>query len=287
MTICIIVLTIYESVHDGFMRPQPELPSLTRRKLLGSIPVVATGVTARVDVGPVDDAYHLTQGDRCVPLEPLSGDQMIATFYDWDEGNTAYSSAGTVDLQRPATSILFLYDGPGGVSLVMVHGQLGGDSPGGSVTFEFEGLPDNGYWAVQDDFYDRPSNFDRWARDGSYAKVDWTWAAARTDGGAFSGLDGVHGLELQITPRFNEAAGLYGQYYDGRVRRWQALSGSLDAPERHDLRLDESVTIHRGVCTAPGVSVSVPLADGSPDAHDDAGRDALVDIDVGDANDAD
>lgn len=244
--------------------------AVSRRNLLSTLPVVVGfGMTRQQTAGlfAADTGYVLQQGTRCIPIEPIPGDLAVEAFYDWGEGGRQrYSSPGTVEFQQPATSILFLYDGPDGVSLVIVHGQYAGDSPGGSATFEFEGLPLHGEWAVRDDFYDGPTNYDRWVRDGATATADWTWGDRRTDGGAFRGLD-VDGLELTITPAFNEAAALYEQYYEGDIESWQLLSGPRDDLTRYELDLDEPVTIARGRCGPSG-----PANGGDPHGDDHPGE---------------
>ncbi|WP_255148958.1 hypothetical protein [Halorarius halobius] len=238
----------------------------SRRTVLGLVSAAVTGLSVRDVRTQVDAGYLLRQGDRCLGLEPLSGDQPVETFYDWRGAETKYSSAGTVALQRPETSILFLYDGPDGVSLVIVHGKYDGTAPAGVVSFAFDGLPVDGSWAVTDDRYDGPDNVDRWTRNGSTATVDWRWSPGRTDGGAFFGLHGDPALELTVSPAFNERGALWENHDGGRIRSWQALSGSLSDPDRYDLSMDTAVTITRGVCGNAEVS-----PDG-PDPTDDEDR---------------
>ncbi|NHN47780.1 hypothetical protein G9464_09245 [Halostella sp. JP-L12] len=199
-----------------------------------------------------DDAeFALEQGDDCVPFAPLPGDDPVEAFYDYrapftDPAAGTYSSHGTTDLQEGDASVLFLYDGPEGLSLVVVHGRLDGDSDGGYVTFEMTGLPESGEWVVRDDDYDGQTSYDVWDRDGDEATVSWTWGAGRTDGGAFRGLADLD--ELTIDPAFNDAAELAGEYNEGEVETWVALSGDADDPDRTELALDERVTIRRGAC---------------------------------------
>jgi len=226
------------------------VPAPSRRTVLSSLAGSATFLAVGQGTALAQDAgegYHLEQGDLCLELEPLSGDQSPADLYDWDVAETLYSSEGTTDLQQPDTSILFLYEDPEGtVSLVLVHGQFGGDHDGGSATFEFTGLPADGDWTVQDDNYDGPSNYDNWDTGDTEATVDWTWASARTDGGVYGPLG--DGLELTIEPAFNGDATLDGEYYDGTVDDWQVLTGDRDDPDRTSLTLDEPIRIRAGAC---------------------------------------
>ena len=198
-----------------------------------------------------EGAFSLEQGDDCVPLAPLSGEDPVEAFYDYrapftDTEAGTYSSHGTTDLQEDDASVLFLYDGPEGLSLVVVHGRLDGDGDGGNVTFEMTGLPESGEWVVRDDDYDGETSYDVWDRDDGEGTLSWTWADGRTDGGAFRGLGDLD--ELTIDPAFNDAAELAGEHNEGEIETWVALSGDADDPDRTELALDERVTIRRGTC---------------------------------------
>lgn len=84
--------------------------------------------------------YEVTQGDSTYDVEPLSNDEKTAEeFYNY--GSPANASANTPrDLEREDTTQLFLYDGPDGVSLFVIHDEPNTDS-GGDVTLSFTGLP--------------------------------------------------------------------------------------------------------------------------------------------------
>ncbi|MFB6164507.1 MAG: hypothetical protein ABEJ31_05060 [Haloarculaceae archaeon] len=214
---------------------------------------VAAGSSGNAGRGADTNAstYHLTQGGRCLPVTPLSGSQSAAAFYDYGVGETDYSSAGTTALQRENTSELFLYrDGNGTVSLVVLHGKTGGGVGGGAATLTFDGLPAAGAWTVRDDQYPRATNYDRWHTTATPQRVDWTWAASRTDGGVFESLGGD--ADVRITPAFNEDATLYGTHYAGTVDDWQLLSGDRFDPDRYSLAMDEPVTIASGPCPTSG-----------------------------------
>jgi hypothetical protein len=209
--------------------------------------------------------FAIEQGDECIPVKAFTGEDSVEEFYNWDEAETQYSSAGQArDLQQDNTSVLFLYrqEGSDDVYLVLIHGRLDDDNgDGGSISMEFENLSDDGSWVVQDDFYDEPSNFDRWQVDEEPQEVDWTWAGGRTDGGVFGPLG--DDAEFTIVPAFNEEAALYGEYYDGMVDNWKVLSGSLDDPSAATLDVDEPIRIRAGTCDGSG-------GNGDADEKDDA-----------------
>jgi hypothetical protein len=207
----------------------------------------------------------LEQNGQCIPVTPLTGDDPVEDLYEYTyptdrfEGppgveGTSFSSEGTADLQRDATSILFLYDGPERLSLVVVHGLVEGATVGGTVSFTIDGLPAEGEWVVRDDDYltgdgeQATSNYDRWDTDGEEHTIDWAYRDDRTDGGAFRGLDSE--FEIRIEPAFNEAAALGTDHDFGPIETWELLSGNRDDPKRYDLELDQPVTLRRGECSS-------------------------------------
>lgn len=248
----------------------------TRRTVLS---MLGAGLTSIVGAQTVsgqtgDDAmqYAIQQGETCTAVRPFEGSVPVTELYEYQlpekyisEENGAvtgsdapYASAGTQDLQRAHTSIAFLYRGPNGVSLVVVHGKVGADDAG-SVTFRITGLPDEGQWIVKDDLYYNPetgriadTNYDRWHLDGTEHRIDWTWGSAGTDGGVFRGLDDE--FTITIDPAFNEAAALYNEYYEGTVTDWQFLTATADGEiERVSLALETPLEI-----TTDGCATSTP-----------------------------
>ena len=244
----------------------------SRRAVLGGVGATVSGLGFGGDLfgGPDhptgETQFVLRQGDRCLPITPFSGDKSVEEFYAYrlpeqyasDEnggspngGGKLYSSHGTTTFQQPGASVLFCYDGPNGLSLVVVHGSLDGES-GGSVTFEMTGMPPSGEWAVKDDFYRdsegdvATSNYDNWEVGGKSHVIDWTWVGGRTDGGAFRGLK--DGTSLTIHPAFNEAATLYGDYYTGKLESWQLLVPDGNGVSRTALDMTKPVTIEAGSC---------------------------------------
>lgn len=219
---------------------------------------------ASIDLGGDDPPYSAVQGLDCMPLAPLSGDQPVESLYDLRiperfEGHNGatdpgsgpyYESLGTRHLQRRDTTITFLYDGPEGLSLVVVHDRP--DGSGGSATWHLE-VPLGARWAVKDDFYllsrtgePAPTNFDRWETGGLLQTVDWTWGPWATDGGALRGLGEV--FVLTISPEFNEAADLWEDHYSGRVTDWELLSWHGDGVERYSLSLDDALVVGSEGC---------------------------------------
>ncbi len=249
--------------------PDDTAASVTRRGALGLIAgAVAAGGLAGT-VGGTGE-FVVEQGGDCVPVTPLSGDLPVEAFYDYqlpagkfegtsgasDEGGPYFRSLGTEALQRADASLLFLYRGPKGLSLVVLHGSLDeGEHGGGSATFAISGLPADGSWVVQDDRYLDPetgepagTNYDRWRVVGSTHVVTWTWTADSTDGGAFRDVSSALDGGVTVDPAFDDAAERLAHNYDGTVTDWQVLSGALDDPDRRSLALDEPVTIRKGSC---------------------------------------
>ncbi|WP_435152475.1 hypothetical protein [Haladaptatus sp. DFWS20] len=246
-------------------------PSIYRRSFLhatasvvGSVGGATSVVTASnraedrlSDATVRPSAYVLEQGDTCLPLGMVTsdGNETVEEFYDYRSSDTSpsgwYSSYGSAqELQRNSESVLYCYDGSRGTSLVFMHGMRGGES-GGAVTFSISGLPSDGEWAVTDDQYDAPTNYDRFTQEGSEWVVDWTWATepdsgGGADGGAFRGItrDDV----VRIDPAFNEDARLHGDHYPGEVEAWRALSPDSAGFRWVSLRRDQPVVIRGGTC---------------------------------------
>ena len=240
--------------------------------------------TARdTDDGRDVEVFSVAQGGECVPVVPLVGDETVEELYDLripgqfagdngasDPGEGPYfQSNGTTDLQRDDVTITFLYLGPEGLSLVVVHdsGAEGDDDGGGAVSWTLEGVPEEAEWAVKDDRYLDPetgepvdSNYDAWAVDGGTHTVDWTWGTAGTDGGALRSPDQT--LDLTVRPAFNDDAALWGDHYaEDPIDEWHVLSfpDGREAIERTSLALDEPVTVSGGACEG---------GDGPGDEHD-------------------
>lgn len=252
--------------------------------LIGMLLVGIGSATGHVDLtgassstqqrAPPTDSYVVEQGSFCQPIEPLSGNESIESFYEYrshethpDDVERLYSSYGTTHLQRDDTSTLFLYEGPNGLSIGTVHDRLGGESEGGLVTLEFTGLPDESEWVVKDDNYTGDTRMDEFDRSDGQASASWAYQDSRTDGGALrGGLDDE--FAVTVHPRFNEESAfadadlpVSGLPETGGVETWAVVSGSAENPNRTSLpSLSEPVTIRTGTCTEQAASTESPPA---------------------------
>lgn len=228
------------------------------------VPATAAGSSPSDDD---TDTYVVTQGDQQIEIEPVGdGSQPVEEFYDYRTPEThsypdyLYSSYGTTEYQSDDTSTLMLYEGTDGLSLVLVHDRLEGDTRGGSITMQMEGLPEEGEWVIEDDTYSEDhygGRLDQFDHDGTSSRITWIWSHGRTDGGAFNGgLD--DDFEITIEPYFNEEADFRYEVpegYDGQVDEWQVISGAGDSHTSTSLeRIDEPITIEPG--GVPELSVS-------------------------------
>ncbi|THE66688.1 hypothetical protein D8Y22_00725 [Salinadaptatus halalkaliphilus] len=245
------------------------------------------GVAAQSSPPPdAVDSYVVEQGDICQPIEALETDGTVGSLYDYrnhethpDSDDNLYSSYGTQHLQADDTSILMLHEGTDGTSLVVVHDRLEGQTAGGMVSFDVVGVPPEADWVVRDDAYEGETNMAEWYGGEGWLGASWIWADGRTDGGAING-----GLSeefaLTIHPGFNEHSAFHDNpdlhdpdwHDDGRIERWEVLSGDIEDPERTTLSLAEPVTIRTGTCDGPAVTYD-RTADGisaTIDRFDDA-----------------
>lgn len=148
----------------------------TRRRYLSA---AATAVVASLGLAAAagadnDRTYVIEQDGECVPVVPINGDEPVEAFYRWGKSIQSWSSEGTRELQRSETSLLCLYDGPEGLSLVIVHDAADDGTPGGRVSFEIAGVPADATWAVKDDLYDRTTNVDTWEINGTVLEANET-----------------------------------------------------------------------------------------------------------------
>jgi PKD repeat protein len=185
----------------------------------------AETVSTQASPPPADRRYLVKQGDDEYVVTAIGNGEGIVEFYDYYNAK-AHTTTG---IQEAETTLMFLWRGPNGLSLVVIHDK--GDTTGAAVSMDFTGLPDEGSWVIQDD-------------EGDFAgrsSVDWAWADSKTDGGAFrGGLD--DGFEIGIDPRFNEEADR-GPLDPGQIDRWSLLSDDVNAPTRYSLDFDQPVTI--------------------------------------------
>ncbi|WP_049971756.1 PKD domain-containing protein [Haladaptatus cibarius] len=201
------------------------------------------------------DTYSVQQGDTCVAVNPIQGDENVVAFYDYrnpytEPSDWSYSSFAPDSLTRENGSTMFLYEAPSGVvSLVVLHDQLrkertGDKLPMSAASFGFDGLPESGAWILMDDTYD--GRDDQWSR----SQIDWTWTGSRVDGAVFRGLSGEYGLT--VSPSWNEGATLYDSRFESEpVTSWAFLSGGVSNPNETQLDMGQSVTIRPGGCGSP------------------------------------
>jgi len=140
----------------------------TRRRFLTATAAALAGLGLAATTDADDHrSFALDQDGDCYPVVPLSGDEPVEAFYEWGLAERSYSSEGTRELQEPETSLLFLYRGPEGLSLVVVHDEADDGTPGGKVSLEITGIPGSATWAVKDDLYDASTNVDTWVVNGT------------------------------------------------------------------------------------------------------------------------
>ena len=212
-------------------------------------PVVSAQSEQPADDEPADDeerTYRIVQGDQEFEVRPIQGELPVEEFYDYrypyqsredPSWGRSFSSEGTTELQQDDTSILMLYEGPNGVSLVAIHDKYYEDrengTAGSSVSWELTGLPEDGEWAMIDDDYDwrnetvekddihqlgadhrtGAAGNDGDPPEGVDARLSWVWSNGRTDGMAYRGLGGED-VSITIDPAFNEDS--YHRYGDNR-----------------------------------------------------------------------
>lgn len=221
--------------------------------MLGGIgATVAAGVLVGAGAAPAgaqeETTYVLEQGDRCVPLEPISGSEPVEEFYGYEQNsNEPNSQQSNTGLESPSTSRLFLYDGPEAVSLVFLEGG-GSSEPGGAASVLIAGLPRSGEWTVRDDGY--PSATDEFLTTDREAVIHWAWGSQgrvrrRNDGGVFGGLG--DDFCVSVRAAFGDDAKLE-PFNPGGIDGWEALSGGDDGPEAVSLETGAPVTIRTGSC---------------------------------------
>ncbi len=204
------------------------------------------------------ERYVVEQGDETHTVGAIVDNETTAEdFYDYRAPNTdphayTYSSHGTMEYQQDDASILLLYDGPEGASLVVVHDRYREDQSegtrGGAASFEVSGLPTDGAWVVEDDDYDGQT--DMFIHDGSESELHWVWSTGRTDGAVFTGIEADS--EITIDPRFNEYAELERRFAteDGVISDWQLIDATDDGFDRVSLSsLEEPLTIRQADST--------------------------------------
>ncbi|WP_435153101.1 hypothetical protein [Haladaptatus sp. DFWS20] len=247
-------------------------PTIDRRRFIQAT-IASTAVLGGVSSAGAlqsdgNKQFAIEQDGKCIPIEPLSLSGLpVEEFYDYRTPDTdpmsyKYASFGTENLQRDDTSILFLYEGPKGLSLVMIHDKLDSDD-GGAASFRITSLPVKGKFIIKDDQYDGSTNRDTFdysvTRDwngnkSANAVVHWTWQGGRSDGAVYRGLG--NDFEFTIHPQFNKKALLSdeGGEYQGDVKKWEVLSGNPNNPTRTKLNMNKEVKITSKGCSSETTS---------------------------------
>jgi len=255
------------------------LSSVVVLLLIGSLFIPVVYADDHDESTEPDRYYQIVQGDQVVSVDPIEGDDSVEEFYDYHHPHVgsrddprwgrSFSSEGTVEYQKDDTSVLLLYEGPEGVSLVALHDkyhetQTDGTT-GGSVSWTVSGLPNDGEWAVIDDeygwlttnatqddlFYVDPVHrsgapgTDGEPPNNADALISWVWVTGRNDGVAYRGLGSD--VSVSIDPAFNEES--YHRYgdqrranefpnrpyqnsgYNGTVDDWQVIVPTSDGEE--------------------------------------------------------
>ncbi|ELZ11658.1 hypothetical protein C479_06372 [Halovivax asiaticus JCM 14624] len=226
------------------------------------------------------------QGDRCIPVAAFgNGTESVSDYYDYRTPNTTpssytYSSYGTTEFQADDTSSLFFYDGTDGRSLVVLHDRLDGDTDGGSATMQFDGLPIDGEWTVEDDDYE--GRDDVFTHRETSSRISWVWTEGRSDGAAFTGFD--ESFAVTVTPAFNEAADVRytDDGYDGQITDWQVVSND-GTTTRTSLAMEEPITVRSGACSrvtgldvADTADAEEPIALGATVTNDGEGPETVT-----------
>lgn len=228
--------------------------SITRRTVLGSVAATVAGsAVAGVAGGNQQRGYVVEQGEACEPIEPLSyEDATVEEFYGYTtdpEEGTPWAANFPVGLTVSNASQLFLYEGPQGLSLVLLHDapEDGTEGTGGAASMAFRGLPGDGEWVVKDDPSDESAEL--WEEDGEGGedvhRVHWAWHANYTDGGAFRDLGGEFQVDIQAA--FDGDAALE-PLSPGETTDWYAVTGDPADPERIELDMEQPVRLRTGSC---------------------------------------
>lgn len=224
--------------------------SFTRRTVLGSVATTVAGpAVAGVAGGNQQRGFVVEQGEACEPIEPLSYEgATVEEFYGYTtdpEEGLPWSGNFPVGLTVSNASQLFLYEGPEGLSLVVLHDapEDGTEGTGGAASMAFRGLPGDGEWVVKDDPSDESA--EQWEGGEDVRRVHWAWHANYTDGGAFRDLGGE--FQVVVQAAFDGNAALE-PLSPGETTDWYAVTGDPADPERIELDMEQPVRLRTGSC---------------------------------------
>jgi hypothetical protein len=175
--------------------------------------------------------YSVTQDGQLFSIQPLEGDDDVATFYDY---GTPFRASANTGLEISNRTLVALYrDADGTLSLVVIHDRPR-DGSGGKFRLELSGLT-QGELAVQDDPLQRR---DKYADlNGAYR---WAWNPCCTDGLAIENV----GDDVCVTIEPTLISGIDGI---------DILTGAADGSRIALSSLTSAFTICSEVCEAtPG-----------------------------------
>lgn len=177
------------------------MEGVTRRNVLKAAaisPLVVGGFSQQQTEETETNGFTLLQGNQGYGVLPFRGEQTVEEFYQYRTDGQPHSH---FEESREETSLLMLYRGPEGVSLVISHDEQdhsASSDRAGIVKMQFDGLPESGSWVVKDDPGD-------WRRSENRANIHWRWNDKHTDGGAFRG--NLRSAQIRIDPDFQLGIG--------------------------------------------------------------------------------
>lgn len=241
-------------------------PNINRRALLRALPAAFVGgVCSQTLAGSALGAsssgcrYTVEQGSLSEDIVPLSNGETVKEFYP-----------GSF-LRRNFTSVVFLWDGPQSISLVVLNDKYTSTivNFNYSALFEFDGLPiEEGQWVVTDD----PGDFNDPETDTS---INWRWTSGNRDGGAFrGGLDDGFEITVDTTTPTTSIFGLTDLEF---------LSGDPADPERIPLELEREFTI-KGGCS---IEVDISIKSDDDQATINPNRQGLITVSILNTDDFD
>lgn len=141
-------------------------------------------------------------------VTPITGEQSVKEYYAYDQENSA-SAAFPVDIERPSTTVSFLYRNTetGKLSLVVVNDEAA-ESNGGRARMIFEGVG-NYQWLAQDGPKgEGPGSYDTYQPEGGNTArrttANWAWNSGFTDGGAIGHLNLPFDFEITHVGSWND-----------------------------------------------------------------------------------
>lgn len=214
------------------------------------------------------DTVAVTQAGECQTVSTLGdGSRTVSEYYDYrartgpHSGEPGrYSSYGTTDIQESQVSQLFAYRGSKGVSLVMLHDELGDERGNGALQFNITGLPEDREWVVEDDQY--PGRDDVFDHGTTESTIKWKWRANRTEGAVVRGLASDQYEQVTIDPLFNAGDSYWNwPWADDDIDRWILRSGDGTT---YRLNMSRNVSVRAGYCAGSSPAANRTTVDSAP-----------------------